>query len=191
MLGVERHEGFRWDALCRTTGRLSARALREALPRRGELGVLSWYVDDRVQTLQAFAIREVLSAGRRGHDVVVVDLPRTPGALVDEVAARCDRLLVATVASVVGVAGAARMRARFADHPDVGLVLRGEAFSPGEVARAVGLPVAVQMRDQPRIAESIDLGFGPLRTGRGPLARAAAQLLGDRSRAVEVAAVPA
>ena len=35
VLGLEDHDGFRWDALCQTTGRLSARALREALPRRG------------------------------------------------------------------------------------------------------------------------------------------------------------
>ncbi|NHA00850.1 hypothetical protein G5V59_15465 [Nocardioides sp. W3-2-3] len=84
MLGVERRDGFRWDALCQTTGRLSARALREALPRSGALGVLSWYVDGRVPTLQAFAAREALSAARRGHAVVVVDLPRSPDALVDE-----------------------------------------------------------------------------------------------------------
>lgn len=179
MLGVERRDGFRWDALSQTTGRLSARALREALPRRGALGVLSWYVDGRVQSLQAFAVREALSAARRGHAVVVVDLPRSPDALVDELAARCDLLLVVTVASVVGVAGAARMRARFAGHPDVAVVLRGEAFGPEEVRRAVGLPVLVQMRDQRGLAEAVDLGLGPLRGSRGPLAGAVAQVLDD------------
>jgi secretion/DNA translocation related CpaE-like protein len=179
MLGVERRDGFRWDALCQTTGRLSARALREALPRSGSLGVLSWYVDGRVQSLQAFAAREALSAARRGHAVVVVDLPRSPDPLVDEIAARCDLLLVMTVASVVGVAGAARMRARFAEHADAAVVLRGEAFTPEEVRRAVGLPVVVQMRDQRGLSEAVDLGLGPLRTMRGPLARAAARILGD------------
>lgn len=177
MLGLERCEGFRWDALCQTTGRLSARSLREALPRRGSLGVLSWYVDGRPQSLQAFAVREALSAARRGHRVVVVDLPRSPDPLVDEVAARCDELLVVTVSSVVGVAGAARMRARFADHADPGVVLRGDAHSADEVARAVGLPVRVQMRDQRGLGEAVDLGFGPLRSMRGPLARAAARVL--------------
>ncbi|MCX6400629.1 MAG: septum site determining protein [Propionibacteriales bacterium] len=179
MLGVERCDGFRWDALCQTTGRLSARALREALPRRGGVGVLSWYVDGRVQTLQAFAVREALSAARRGHHVVVVDLPRSPDPLIDEVAARCDELLVATSASVVGIAGAARMRARFADHAAPGVVLRGEAFSTSDVQRAVGLPVVAQMRNQRGLGEAVDLGFGPLRSTRGPLARAAARILGD------------
>ena len=178
MLGLEGRDGFRWDALGHTTGRLSARALREALPRRGRLGVLSWYVDGRVPSLQAFAVREVLSAARRGHGVVVVDLPRASDALVDEVAARCDQLLVVTVASVTGVAGAVRMRTRFADHADPALVLRGEAFAPREVARVVGLPVRAQMRNQRGLAEAVDLGLGPLRSPRGPLARACAELLG-------------
>jgi len=179
MLGMERADGFRWDALCQTTGRLSARALREALPHRGHLGVLSWYVDGRVQSLQAFAVREALSAARRGHRVVVVDLPRSPDPLIDEVAARCDRIVVPTVASVVGVAGAARMAARFADHADVVAVLRGEALPAKDVQHAAGLPVVAQMHDQRGLAESVDLGLGPLRSRRGPLARAAAVVLDD------------
>jgi secretion/DNA translocation related CpaE-like protein len=190
MLGVERSDGFRWDALCQTTGRLSARALRDALPRRGSLGVLSWYVDGRVQSLQAFAVREALSAARRGHSVVVVDLPRSPDPLVDEVAARCDDLLVATVASVVGVAGAARMRARFADHPGAAVVLRGEAFGAEEVQRTVRMPVRAQMRDQRGLAEAVDLGLGPLRSPRGPLARAAARILGGGAVAAADAVEP-
>ncbi|GAA4815711.1 septum site determining protein [Nocardioides caeni] len=177
MLGVERRDGFRWDALCQTTGRLSARALRDALPRSGQLGVLSWYVDGRVQSLQAFAAREALSAARRGHAVVVLDLPRTRDPLLDELAARCDDLLVATVASVVGVAGAARMRARFVDHPSAGLVVRGEAFTDDEIRRAVGLPVRARMRDQRGLSEAVDLGLGPLRSTRGPLAGAVGSLL--------------
>ncbi|MDN5746342.1 MAG: septum site determining protein [Nocardioidaceae bacterium] len=179
MLGMERTDGFRWDALCQTTGRLSARALREALPHRGNLGVLSWYVDHTVASLQAFAAREALSAARRGHRVVVLDLPRWPDPLIDEVAARCDRLVVATVASVVGVAGAARMGARFVDHPDVVSVVRGEALAAADVQRAAGIPVLAQMRDQRGLTEAVDLGLGPLRTRRGPLARAVDAVLAD------------
>jgi secretion/DNA translocation related CpaE-like protein len=177
VLGLERTDGFRWDALCQTTGRLSARALRDALPRAGSLGVLSWYVDSRAQTLQAFAVREALSAARRGHETVVVDLPRAADKLVDEVAARCDQLVVLTTASVLGVGAAARMRARFAEHAGIGVVLRGEAVSSADVAAAVGVPVLAQMRDQPRLEEWVDLGLGPLRSRRGPLARAVATVL--------------
>jgi len=184
MLGLERTDGFRWDALCQTTGRLSARALRDALPRSGSLGVLSWYVGAGAQTLQAFAVREALSAARRGHDTVVVDLPRTPDRLVDEVAARCDQLLVVTVGDVLGVSAAARMGARFAAHPDVGIVLRGEVVDAADVESAVRLPVVAQMRDQPRLGEALDLGLGPLRSRRGPLARAVAKVLGTSEEAL-------
>ncbi|WP_148616225.1 septum site-determining protein Ssd [Nocardioides rubriscoriae] len=176
VLGLDRHDGFRWDALCQTTGRLSARALREALPRRGRLGVLTWYAGTTA-TLQAFAVREALSAARRGHDTVVVDLPRTPDPLLDEVVARCDLVLVATVATVAGVASAARVCARHDGRADLGLVLRGGGLLAHEVSRAAGTPVLGAVPHQRALDESIDLGLGPVRNPRSPLARACADLL--------------
>lgn len=176
LLGLDRSDGFRWDALCQTTGRLSARALREAVPRADRLGVLSWYAGTTA-SLQAFAVREALSAARRGHDTVVVDLPRAADPLVDEVASRCDVVLVVTVASVAGVAAAARVCARHEGRSRLGLVLRGEALTASEVSRAVGVPVLGAVAHQRGLAESIDLGLGPVRSHRGPLARSCAEVL--------------
>jgi hypothetical protein len=80
------------------------------------------------------------------------------------------------------------MGARFAAHADVGVVLRGEAFDAADVMRAVGLPVLAQMRDQRGLDEAVDLGLGPLRSARGPLARAAARVLeSGRDGAAEAA----
>ena len=62
VLGLESADGIRWDSMLQTTGRLSSRSLREALPRTGMLSVLTW-PPDRPASLQAFAMREVLSAG--------------------------------------------------------------------------------------------------------------------------------
>lgn len=177
VLGLEHHEGFRWDALCQTTGRLSARALREALPRAGGLGVLSWYAGGRASPLQAFAAREALSASRRGHETVVLDLPRGADPLVEELAARCDLVLVLAVPSVAGVAAAARTCARFSEVAGASLVLRGTGVPAEEVARATGVPVLAQMQDQRALAESIDLGLGPVRHPRGRLGRAATEVL--------------
>ena len=176
MLGLESSDGVRWDALCRTTGRLSARSLREALPRRGGLGVLTWYAGATVR-LQAFALREALSAAQRGHDTVVLDLPRSPDAVVDEVVARCDRLLVVVVPTVAGVASAGRVCARFADPSRLGRVVRGSGVEPDEIARVTGVPVVTRMADQRGLAEAVDLGLGPVRSRRGPLARAADEVL--------------
>ncbi|GCD89815.1 septum formation initiator [Nocardioides sp. LS1] len=181
MLGLEDVDGVGWEALVQTTGRLSGRSLREAVPRRGPLGVLGWRPGRGVHagpaTLQAFAVREALSAARRGHDTVVVDLPRTPDPLVDEVVARCDRVLVVVVPTVGGVASAARLCARLADRSRLRLVVRGTGIVPERIARVTGVPVLASMADQRGLSEAVDLGMGPVRSRRGPLGRAVVDLL--------------
>ena len=42
VLALDEASGVRWDSLGRSSGRLSGRSLREAVPRRDGLGVLSW-----------------------------------------------------------------------------------------------------------------------------------------------------
>src|SRR4051794_20063261 len=177
VLGLDLVEGVRWDALGHTTGRLSARALRESLPRREQIAALTWHAGPRPRPLQPFAVRETLSAARRGHDTVVVDLPRAPDALADEVVSRCDRGVVTVRATVAGVAAAVRTCGRFADSGALGRVVRGSTNDDEAVGRLVGAPVLVQMSDQRGLAESIDLGLGPVRNRRGPLGRAAATVL--------------
>lgn len=180
VLGLDGGEGFRWDALGRTSGRLSGRALREALPRRGGLGVLGWYAGS-TEPLEPTAVREVLSAARRGHDTVVVDLPRAvdgrPGSVADEVLPRCDQVLVVVRPDVAGVSSAARLCARLPDRDRVGLVVRGRGVAPAEVAAVCGVPVVATVADQRGLHESIDLGLGPVRSPRCHLGRAAGAVL--------------
>lgn len=187
VLGLDTVDGFRWDALCRTTGRLGSRSLREALPRRRRLGALSWHAG-ATGTLQAFAAREVLSAARRGHDHVVLDLPRSTDPLVAELAARCDLLLVVTVASVPGLASATRVCERLGDHPGLRLVVRGDGLETAGIASLVGAPVGAVVRDQRGLAESVDLGLGPVRSSRSRLGRVAEELLGLLEDVAPVAA---
>jgi secretion/DNA translocation related CpaE-like protein len=184
ILGLDLADGVRWDALGHTTGRLSARALRDSLPRRDGVAALSWYPGPQPRRLQPFAAREALSAARRGHDTVVLDLPRASDPLVDEIASRCDQVLVTVVTTVAGVAAAMRLCRRFPDPGALGLVVRGPAMDDETLARAVGSPVLQRMGDQRGLAESIDLGLGPVRSRRGPLGRAAVRVLsslGDRA----------
>ena len=177
VLGLDMVDGVRWDALGHTTGRLSARALRDSLPRRDGVSALSWYAGSHPRPLQAFAAREALSAARRGHDTVVVDLPRAPDPLTDELAARCDQVLVTVVTTVAGVAAAMRTCGRFADPGALGLVVRGSGMDDETLGRAVGAPVLHRMGDQRGLAESVDVGLGPVRSRRGPLGRAASSVL--------------
>lgn len=176
VLGLEQREGVRWGELGRTAGRLSARSLKEALPRAGELAVLAW-APGELRQLEVATAREVLSAARRGHDTVVLDLPRAADPVTDDLVNRCDRVLVVVSASVTGVAAAARLVARLPDPDRLRLVVRGHGPAPDNVARAVGVPVLAAMSDQRGLAEAIDLGLGPVRSGRGPLGRAAADVL--------------
>lgn len=176
VLGLEQREGVRWDELARTSGRLSARSLRDALPRHHELALLTW-PPGSARSLSEAVVREVLSAARRGHDTVVADLPRALSPAAEEVLNRCDQVLVVVACSLVGIASATRLVASLPDRSRLRLVVRGGAASPDVVAAAVGAPVLVTMPDQRGLDEAIDLGYGPVRTRRAPLGRAAAAVL--------------
>ncbi len=174
VLGIDRPGGIRWDALMQATGRLSGRSLRETLPRRGDLSLLVWPVD-RPVSLPAFAVREVLSAGRRGFGTVVLDLPRHRDPVTDEVVARCDSVVLVCVLTVPGVVAASRLVPRLPTGPRTGLVTRGGpgGVAPEEAAQVLGLPLLAAMPDQRGLDEAIGLGAGPLRSRRGVLARTA------------------
>ncbi len=179
VVGLEEAEGVRWDGLLAASGRLGSRALRAALPRRGDLAVLGWGSGTAGQ-LDPVAVREVLSAAQRGHDVVVVDLPRALDEVAAEVASRCDRVVLVAVASVPGVAAAAKVAARLRPlNRDLALVVRrGPGAAPAErVAAALDLPLVAELPRQRRLAEDVDLGLGPVRSARAPLARAARRAL--------------
>lgn len=176
MLGLELVDGVRWDALHQTTGRISGRALRESVPHRGDLGVLTWHSTSPA-SLQPFAAREVLAAARRGHGLVVLDLPRGGDRLVDELVARTDAMVLLVAPTVVGVASATRTAERLGARP-VHLVVRGGALAPGQLRALTGAASVTEMSAQRGLDEAIDVGAGPLRARRGPLARAATEVLG-------------
>ncbi len=176
VLALDEASGVRWDSLGRSSGRLSGRSLREAVPGRDGLGVLSWPPGPGAP-VDAGAVREALSAARRGHDTVVVDLPRAVDSLVLETAARCALVAVVVRPTVTGVVATARWVAAMPDRDRFGLVVRGAGADPRRVADLIGVPVLASMADQRGLAESLDLGLGPVRSRRGPLAAAAREVL--------------
>lgn len=186
LLGLDPVAGVRWDSLQRTTGRLSARSLRDAVPRRGSLGVLTWPTGDR-GSLQAFAVRSAVSAAQRGHDHVVVDLPRAADPLLSEIAARCDEVELVVRPTLSGVAAAARLADRIRDHTRLRLVVRGSGVAVAEIRNLTGIAASVHMPTQRGLDESIDVGQGPVRMRRGPLYRAASEILEAAHRSVVAA----
>ena len=176
MLGLEQAEGVRWDALEQTSGRLGSGALRHAVPAVDGLGVLTWRAGRRAP-LQPRAVRETLSAAQRGHDLVVIDLARQEGPLLEELAVRCDHLLVVVPATVAGAAAACRVLELLPGAGARHLALRRGGVSPAAMEHATGVPVLVGLPHQRGLAESVDLGLGPVRSRRSPLARAAGAVL--------------
>lgn len=176
VLGMDHLDGVRWDSLQQTTGRLSARALRDALPRRRDVSVLTWSPGPQAP-VPAFAAREALAAAVRGHDLVVLDLPRAGGDVADELMARCHHLVVVVRNDLPGLGAAARFVAHAGRSGPVAVVLRGAGAPASEVARVVGAPVLAEMADQRGLGEAVDLGLGPVRARRGVLARAAEEAL--------------
>jgi secretion/DNA translocation related CpaE-like protein len=180
VLGWESLDGLRWPALSQASGRVSPPALVEVLPQRGELVVLSW---DRGETLAvpAEAMATALDAGRRGQDLVVVDLPRRLDDASVLALAAADQGYLVVPAELRACAAAARVAAVAAPHcRSLSVVVRGPA--PGglrgpEVAQALGLPLAGILRAEPGLARGLECGQAPARDGRGPLAVLCQRLL--------------
>lgn len=179
VVGLEHDDGVTWETLSESAGRFSARSLRRALPCRDGLAVLTWGRGSPGAT-DAALVREVLSATQRGSDLVVVDLPRYPVAVAADVLPRCDHVILVVDLRIQAVAAASRVVETLRPLAmEIQLVARerGAAVDPASMARTLDLPLLAAMSPQRRLAESIDLGLGPVASRRGPLARAARQAL--------------
>ena len=179
IVGLDDVDGVRWDTLLGSTGRFGSRSLRSALPQQAGLSVLGFGPRARAP-LEASAVREVLAAAQRGHETVVVDLPRYLDGPAQEVLARADHVLVVSGLGLMHVAACGRTVASLAEAgARAHLVARsaGSAADPRDVAELLGVPLLVAMGDQRGLAEAIDLGLGPVHRRRGVLARAAREAL--------------
>jgi secretion/DNA translocation related CpaE-like protein len=178
-MGVDEATGVTWRELADSRGRLGSRALRESLPGIGDVRVLG-HAEDDLSPPGAAVVREALSAGRRGHDWVVVDLPRAADPRTAPVLGGCDRVVLVARAALGTVASAGRVADRLrGETPSLGLVVRtrGGTASAREVARAVGVELMGELPEQRRLDEHLDLGLGPVHARRSPLARTARELL--------------
>jgi secretion/DNA translocation related CpaE-like protein len=186
VVGLEDQDGIRWEQLGRDGGRFSSRSLRDALPKRDGLAVLTWSATPTRDSVDV-AVREVLSAAQRGHDTVLVDLPRYPDPVATEVVSRCDHIILVAGLTVPAVAAASRVAAQLQESARrLHLVARGRpaALDAEEVAAALAVPLLTTVGHQRRLAESVELGLGPVHSRRSPLARAARTVmraLGDYS----------
>lgn len=184
-LGFDEVEGIRWDVLTAASGRLASRSLRAALPTRDGLSLLT-YGAGPPPTVDEGSVREVVAAAQRAGNLVLLDLPRTSAGATtgaDPAAAalsRCELLVLVVLGTVSGVASAARVATRLAaERAEVGVVVRtvSGAVAPEAVAGALDLSLVADYPSRRRVVEQVDLGLGPVRSSRSPLARAARDVL--------------
>jgi secretion/DNA translocation related CpaE-like protein len=182
VLGWEHMKGLRWPELVDARGRVSPPALVGALPGEGSLAVLS-FDRSELECVPPQAMATALDAGRRGRDLVVVDLPRRFGEPEVMALTIADRALLVVPAELRACAAAKRIAALAAVHcPALAVVVRGPTpgqIEPAEVAQALGLPLAGTLRPEPGLTRALENGRAPASTGRGPLAELCRTLLAD------------
>jgi secretion/DNA translocation related CpaE-like protein len=185
LLGWEEVTGLRWPGLRGADGRVDPPALLSALPRRGDLVLLS-FDRDEMTGVPAEAMAATLDAARRGRDVIVADLPRQLDDAAVLALQAADRTLLVVPAELRAAASAARTAATVRMHcQDVAVVVRGPA--PGklrarEVAGALGLPLAGTLRPEPSMCQAVENGTAPGADGKGPLAELCRRLVDDLMR---------
>jgi secretion/DNA translocation related CpaE-like protein len=188
LFGWEDEHGLRWRQLAEAGGRIiDPETLVSALPSRGDLVVLAC---DRPEAqaetpvlhhLPAEVMGAALDAGRRGRDLIVVDLPRRLDEAAECALRTADRALIVVPAELRAAAAAARVAAAALAHRyELAVVVRGP--SPGrlgaaEIASALGLPLAGRMRSEPRLAAALERGEPPGADARGPLASLCRRLI--------------
>lgn len=169
VIGCEDVDGLRWPQVGSTHGRVSSAALRAALPTVGDLAVLSW---DRVSdvSVDPATMQSIVSAGRRGSDLVVIDLPRRLDDAASAALTACDLLVVVTTAEVRAVASAGRLlRTLRAQCPDIRLVVRSRAgvdVGAETLSEALQVPLLATIPTKRAVERSIDDGLGPPSRGR-------------------------
>jgi secretion/DNA translocation related CpaE-like protein len=178
-LGIERDPGDRWPKLLNASGRVSAAALRSALPSVDGLAVLSWDRSD-VTVLPPDTMSSVIGAAQRSSDLVVLDLPRRADPAVEEGFIRAATTFLVVPCDVRSVAAAKRLvgplRDVAGDLRVVGRESRPHALSPVDVAGHLALPLATKVGLERDLPAAMDQGrFDP--HPRGPLSRAATDIL--------------
>jgi secretion/DNA translocation related CpaE-like protein len=163
LLGIEEVAGIRWPDLVETRGRLASQSLAAALPQAAGVAVLSWGREGP-GLIAAEAMSAVLDAGIRGHDLVVVDLPRQIDPVTELVLSRSDETALVTVNRVRATAAAARIAAVLEGRcACLGLVLRTDAKGVLDeaVLAALDIPLIARIPGTPALAARADDGEPP------------------------------
>ena len=175
--GIEHAEGMHWPEFTEVSGRLSADALRTALPVAFGVSVLSW---DRRFTapLDAATLDSVLDAACRAYDVVLLDVPR--GSPFEDWSREHVSDVVAVVPTRVrAVSAALQVLDRYAS-ANVHVVARSiPPLEPTDLADALGRRLTAIVKDEQQLAKRADQGDPPGVGEREGISKAALEVIGE------------
>jgi secretion/DNA translocation related CpaE-like protein len=180
LVGAEDLSGSRWQDFSNASGVLSATVLADSLPCLGRVRIMSCVRCSR-QAMAVPAVESVLAAGRRGHDLVVVDSPNQLGEVSSLLTDGADTVVVTVAAEVRAVSAATGLVAALNERcGDIRLVVRQPgpgSLRPRDVADAVGAPVAAVWARDRKLAALVERGGFSRGWRRTNLAGVAASLL--------------
>lgn len=190
LLGAEQVEGWRWPRLSGARGFLGD--LHAQLPHVEGLDLLAAARTGLPATpLAPEPVRVVLASLLRSHALVVVDLPREPGAATVEALRQADEVQLLVRADVRGIAAgreAARTLAPACSRLGVLSRLgRLRGVDPDAVADALALPAVGVVPHDAGLVLAAERGEPPGRAARSPIARSCRAVLA-RGPMIEAAA---
>lgn len=176
VLGHENVEGMRWRDLDRTQGRVSGESLRQVLPSKSGVSMLSWDRGDPLD-VQASSVHSVLAAAARAYDLVVVDVPRQFDEVAEEILGRSVLTVLLVPEDIHALSASGRVLARLQRHTgNIALLtkVRRGGIGSSIVSENLGLPVLGRVRHERRLVSNLDAGVGPggsrtLRAGCGSI----------------------
>jgi secretion/DNA translocation related CpaE-like protein len=176
LLGIEKAEGLRWPEAGPQNRAVTARSLTEALPHTGNVWVLTPGRPGLAGDLAPAG--GLLSAARRGFDVVVCDVDRHVDSVGSELLAQALLTVVVVPEDVRSLAAATSVVGRLSAHASSVAVVtarRRPGLSRDTVEATLGVPVLARVRTDRRLQEALDHGLGP--GGSSALRRAVTPLL--------------
>lgn len=184
LAGAESQPGLRWPDMGGHGGRLAWPAVRQALPRREGVSILS--AARSGHDVEPELVGAFVDAGRRGGVTVICDAPRHLSPVTRSALELADLVVVVTTCDLRGVAACAALTAAVRTiNSNVGVVLRGPApggLSAREAADVIAAPLLAAVRVDLSLAEHLERGG--LRLGpRSRLAGAARRVLATAAAA--------
>ncbi|WP_265978034.1 septum site-determining protein Ssd [Arthrobacter sp. MI7-26] len=142
-LAAEDAPGLRWPDLAGASGSIDPGQLSDSLPVAGGFSFLSWPGSrDRTSEVGSGAVAAVLDAGRRGFELVIVDIGRGTESL-GSFGWDCDKILLVAPAQLRAAVAGARLLQELPP-VETALVIRGNTGSAVDgplIAESLGLPL--------------------------------------------------